>query len=187
MIELKKDGFVLVEAIVVISFILGIITFIFTNMLPIIGEYEKIDKYDEIVDKYNVHIIRKMLLKDNDCKVKNILEYPTDKYFYVFEGTEICRYLQNINYCTKLLSRDYLDVKNIIIAKYNVTELKSASNEFNRNLSEYINLMPKYDKLESTLLGYAKTRRLIVEFNDGSISNIELLMSNNPTCGGTGC
>ena len=134
----NKKGFVLVETIVAAVFVLGLFSFIIANLLPLVGEYEKKSVYDTTESKYEAHLIRKMILKDNSCRTKNLITLPEDKGYYVFENTDICLYLENMNYCNKLLSKDFLDVKKIILTKYNVNTLKSNSSKFERALKEYI-------------------------------------------------
>ena len=108
--------------------------------------------------------------------------------YYEFNGTDICLYLDNINYCKKLLSEDYLDVNKIILTRYNTSTIKAKSDKFDRVIKEYIDYIPKY---ESTINinQYFYQRRLIILFNDGRITNIELLMNSNGniTCGGATC
>ena len=61
----NSNGFVLVEAIITSIFVLGFFSFIISNLLPMVGEYEKSLDYDSISSKYDAHLIRKMILKDN--------------------------------------------------------------------------------------------------------------------------
>lgn len=183
--KLKNNkGFVLIETIVVVVFITGVFTFLFTNVLPIFGEYERMESYDLIEDKYNAHMIRKMILKDDECKVRNLLTLNGVDYYH-FEGDEMCMYLDSVNYCKMLLSEDYLDVKEIILTNYTVKNLKKVEDEeFSRNLNEYIQYMPDYSKKSNLVQSYDYAKRLIVVFNDGRITNIEILksMDYNRTC-----
>lgn len=184
----NKKGFVLVETIVAAVFVLGLFSFIIANLLPLVGEYEKKSVYDNAESKYEAHLIRKMILKDNSCRTKNLITLPEDTGYYVFENTDICLYLENMNYCNKLLSKDFLDVKKIILTKYNVNTLKSNSSKFERALKEYIDYMPTYES-GSPYTQYFYQRRLIIMFNDGRITNMELLMNFDGTvnCGGATC
>lgn len=180
----NNKGFVLVETIVVVVFITGVFTFLFTNVMPIFGEYEKMETYDLIEDKYNAHMIRKMILKDGECKVRNLLTSNGADYYH-FEGDEMCMYLDSVNYCKMLLSEDYLDIKEIIITNYTTTDLKKAEDEdFSRSLKEYIKYMPEYNKKTNLVNSYDYQKRLIVVFNDGRITNIEILkmMDFGTTC-----
>lgn len=174
---MNKKGFVLVETIVVSVFVLGLFTFLIANIIPLIGEYEKESDYDSIESIYSAHMIRKMILKSENQRIVSLATLPTEGY-YMFEGDDICYYLTNINYCKKLLSRDFLDVKKIILTNYTITnDFKKRSKNFDRASSEYISQMQKYNNTGLDPSQYDFERRLIVVFNDGRITNIELLFN----------
>lgn len=183
----NNRGFVLVETIVTAVFVLGFFSFLIANLLPMVGEYEKSLDYDSIESKYDAHLIRKMILKDNSCRTRNLISLSSQGY-YVFEGTDLCLYLENVNYCNKLLSKDYLDVKKIILTRYNTTTLKDNKDNFERVLGEYIDYMPKYESTVN-ISQYFYQRRLIILFGDGRVTNIELLMNDDGSinCGGATC
>ncbi|MBO5375691.1 MAG: hypothetical protein J6A52_02455 [Bacilli bacterium] len=186
----NNKGFVLVETIVTAVFVLGLFSFLITNILPLIGDFERMMDYDSIESKYDAHLIRKMILKDsNSCRIENLITLSSREY-YEFEGTDLCLYLSNVNYCQKLLSSDFLDVKKIVLTKYDVSSLKNKSDSFERALSEYIDYMPKYNNTSATHASqYFYKRRLIVYFNDGRITNVELLLDGDVSavCGGATC
>jgi len=181
------QGFVLVETIVAAVFVLSLFSFLIANILPLVGEYEKSYDYDSIESKYDAHLIRKMILKDNSCRASNLVKLA-DNDFYVFNGDEICLYLENVNYCKTLLSENYLDVKKIVLSHYNVENLKKHTDYFERAVSEYITYMPNYSNTAAGNSDYFYKRRLIVWFNDGRITNIDLLMNHDGSvCGGASC
>ncbi len=182
-----KKGFVLAESVVTAVFVLSFFTFIIINLLPLIGEYESNLNYDDIESKYNTHLIRKMLLRDDDCRTFNLVNLSYFPY-YEFEGDDICLYLKNQAYCNKLLSKDYLDVKKIIITGYTGESIKNASvanSPFDRTLSDYLKYMPVYKTTDDASVIKA---RLIVEFNDGRITNTSITTNYNSSCiGGYKC
>lgn len=183
----NKKGFVLIESIVTAVFVMGFFTFLIANLLPMVAEYEKTLDYDSIESKYAAHLIRKMILKDNSCRTKNLVSLSSNGY-YTFEDTDLCLYLENSNYCNNLLGENFLDVKKIILTDYNTTTIKSKTDDFDRVLGEYIRYIPKYASTVNTS-AYAYSRRLIILFNDGRVTNIELLMNfdNSLNCGGATC
>lgn len=178
---MKNKGFVLVETIVTSVFVLGLFSFLIANILPLVGEYEKTLDYDSMESKYDAHLIRKMILRDeNQCRIYQLVEFPTastNKGYYLFEGDSICGYVSNVNYCKTLLSENFLDVNKIILTEYETSNLKSKASSFERAIEEYIKYMPKYNNTVSgTSTQYFYHRRLIIYFNDGRITNIELLL-----------
>ena len=174
---MNKKGFVLVETIVVSVFVLGLFTFIIANIIPLIGEYEKESDYDSIESIYSAHMVRKMILKSENQRIASLATLPSEGY-YMFDGDEICYYLTNINYCKKLLSRNFLDVKKIILTNYVISnDFKKRSQNFDRATREYISQMQKYNNTGLDTSEYDFERRLIIVFNDGRITNIELLFN----------
>ncbi len=188
----KKKGFVLVESIVAAVFVLGLSTFLIMNIIPLVGEYEKTLNYDSVDAKYDAHLIRKMILMDNTCNVESILSFGAafnnkPKYYY-FEGDDICNFLSHKKYCRTLLSPDYLDVKEIIVTEYKADALKKLSDteydRFSRQMQDYVKYMPTYDGTNSF---YQFRNRIVVTFNDGSATNIEVLRGySNGSCSGGG-
>lgn len=173
---MNNKGFVLVETIITSVFVLGLFTFIIANILPLIGEYDKVRNYDTVESIYDAHMIRKMILKSDDQRVTNLVSLPSTGY-YLFDGSDICFYLSNSNYCQKLLSRDYLDVNKIIITDYVISDnFVNRSEGFDRNLREYIKQMQRYNNTGLDPSLYRYERRLIISFNDGRVVNIELLL-----------
>lgn len=177
----NRKGFVLVETIVTAVFVLGLFSFLVANVLPLVGDYDKERNYDSIESKYDVHLIRKMILKDNNVKVTNLFSLPSEG-FYIFSGNEICAYLNNKNYCKLLLSRDYLDVYKIIVTDFNTKNLKKHASSLERSLKEYVKYMPNYDN--TAYVDYDLQKRIIVMFNDGRIANAEILTN---SAGGSTC
>ena len=170
----NNKGFVLVETIVTSVFVLSLFTFIIANIIPLIGDYERNYEYDSIESIYDAHLIRKMILKSDEQRVTNLVSLPEDGY-YLFDGDDICLYLSNVNYCRKLLSRSYLDVSKIVLTSYVITDdFVAKSERFNRALHEYILDMQRYNN--NPHAQYNLERRLIIVFNDGRITNIELLL-----------
>ena len=193
----SNKGFVLVESIVVAIFVLGFLTFLIVNLLPLIGSYESALNYDTVESRYNVHLIRKMILKDDFCKVRNLLNIGANSVYSYFTGDEMCEYLKNKNYCRKLFSEDFLDVKEILITETQATDLRALSDLENnandsdfqtylkyetrvsREMRSYIKAMPSFSTVDS--FAYLYQRRIIVRFGDGSLTNVEVLLSDNST------
>lgn len=187
---MNNKGFVLVETIVTSVFVLGLFTFIIANIVPLVADYEKAADYDSVESVYDAHMIRKMLLKSDSLKLANLLSFTNvENRYYLFDGDEICFYVTNTNYCRKLLSRDFLDVRKIVITDYAISDnfVAYAKKNFERGLREYISQMQRYSNTSTNISDYNFARRLIVVFNDGRITNIELLFDGEGSNGGATC
>lgn len=179
----NNGGFVIVETIIVSIFVIGICTFLFSNFLPLIGDYERISNYDDLDSKYKVHEIRKMILRDtlNDYSIGNIfteVKTSNSKYFryendVTSKNNKICDKLKSKKYCNLLLGKKFLDVKEIIITPFKLSEVKQSIKEdknISRAVKEYIDYLPKYDKYS----GKDNYYRIVVVFNNGKLANVEV-------------
>ena len=59
--KMGNKGFALVETLIVATFVMGILTLIFTNYLPMMGKYERRERYDDIDSVYNTYLIKNRL------------------------------------------------------------------------------------------------------------------------------
>lgn len=170
----NKNGFVLAEAIVVAVFVLSLFTFLFSNLVPLVGEYEAHEKYDTIDGVYNTNLIRTMIMTDSN--VNNVLHLGSADYKY-FENDDICDpWLENPNFCKKLLSSSFLNVKAIYVTWYRTIEIKKEVEDnpsnFPRAFREYIDTIDKFTQPTSS--AYDKYKRIIVHYNDGTFANLEI-------------
>lgn len=184
--KIDTRGFVMVETIIVAVFVMGICAFLFANFIPLIGEYERVEKYDTMDKKYKTNEIRKMILReldtDNEQLFTNVDTNGYVRYSFKEEDNgeiktiynELCNYLDSKNYCNTLLGSNYLNVSSIIITPFKLEGFKNLvknSKDFSKAEKQYIDYLPSYKKYSSR---YDSYYRLIVVYNDGDLSNIEV-------------
>lgn len=58
----NKKGFILIELLIVAVFTASLFTFLYVNIIPIMGDYEQKEKYDTIDSKYILYDLRQELL-----------------------------------------------------------------------------------------------------------------------------
>lgn len=169
----NEKGFVLAEAIVVAVFVLSLFTFLFSNLVPLVGQYEAHEKYDTIDGVYNTNIIRTMIMTDPD--VNTVLKLGSASYIF-YEDQDICAWLDKTNFCKKLLNSTYLDVKAIYVTWYRTADLKrdikNNPSNFPRAFREYVDTIDTFT--QPTNSAYDKYKRIIVHYNDGSFANLEI-------------
>lgn len=177
----NQKGFVLIEAIVVAVFVLSLFTFLFSNLVPLVGEYEAAENYDTINSIYNTNLIRTMIMSDSN--VNSILQlnnpsYATNSYIK-YEGDDICTYMSTTgqqNYCTKLLSSTFLNVNSIYVTWYRTGSIKNYIKDnpsnFPRAVREYVYTLEDFN--QPTNSAYDSYKRIIVYFNDGTFANLEI-------------
>ena len=59
--KINSEGFALVEMVIVSAFVMGLLTLMYTNFYPMIGEYERRENYDNIESVYNTFLVKKMI------------------------------------------------------------------------------------------------------------------------------
>ena len=175
----NEKGFILAEAIVVGVFILSLFTFLFMNIIPLIGKYEAVEKYDTIDSVYNTNMIRMLILENSNST--SFFPSASEEYIKYTKNT-FCDQLNNTGneihsteLCNKLLSKTYLDVNTIFITKFRLSNLKhvvKTSTDFTRAEREYILSLDNFT--QPTNAAFNNYHRIIVEYNDGSFANLEI-------------
>ena len=66
MSNINKKGFVLIETLVVTVFVVTLFLLVYRVTMPSIGEYEQLDKYDDVDSIYYANVIKRMLLRYAD-------------------------------------------------------------------------------------------------------------------------
>lgn len=175
----NEKGFLLAEAIVVGVFVLSLFTFLFANVVPLIGQYEAQEKYDTIDSVYNANLIRSMIMGDaNGSKVLKLKDNTgVDTIYQDYSVDTLCNKLEQKNYCRKLLNSTFLDVNTVYVTWYRTSKIKAKaknSPDFPRAVRDYIEEMDKYT--QPTGSTYDSYKRIIVYFNDGTLANLEVRM-----------
>lgn len=155
--NLNKKGFALVETLIVSVFVMSIFTLMYTNFFPMIGEYERREKYDDIDSVYKTYLIKRLFedqsVKSNyytwvnfNFKREQINDHnrPTLLDCNVFsESQELSK--EKREYCKLLFEKT--NVYTIYLASYNLTSLKSnIPSSFDSRMKDYVNTLPNYTK-----------------------------------------
>jgi len=175
----NKSGFVLAEAIIVGVFVLGLFTFLFMNVIPLIGRYEAAEGYDTVDGVYNANLIRAMLMKDQ--YVDNVLKI--DDTFKKYNVSEFCQLLSDENYCVSLIGGRFIDVDAIYVTWYRLRDfkayVKNHKGEFNRATRDYVKTLDDYNQPSGEI--YSKYKRLIIAYKNGEFANIEVKIKDVPS------
>lgn len=162
--KISNKGFVLAELLVVCVFLMVIFSMIYSNFLPLQGEYEIREGYDDVDSKYAVYWIKTMI-EDSDYipKTANIKPNKFIKFqCNDFSGTA----KQQI--CSQLLTDLGADTSNIYITYYNLFTFKeylkgNPSDITDQGLKDYVNFLPEFKNIPS--LNNAQYR-VIAKFNN---------------------
>ena len=153
MLKKNNKAFVLTETLVVTTFLVTIMTFIYISIIPLIGKYEdKIERDSNIDVVYKLYHLRKMI--QNDSKKSDI--YNNDVKYIT------CKDLENKDKCIQL-------VNNLELKNFDLIYIKSIKNNINeissdKLLREY--LEKNKDSNEETLILYDKDNHLLIHLKN---------------------
>lgn len=148
---MKKNyqrGFVLAEAFIVSTFVLGVLVFMFLQIKTIINGYDKSFTYNTITGIYQAREVKKFI-EDNDYVT--LIEQINEHDFIVLDNT-------NTTY-TNIFN--IANIKTVVISKGDLSSLKMESS-----------LSPKFKNYIKTLAN-TDYYKLIFEFNDDTFATIK--------------
>lgn len=185
-IKLNNKGFMLVETLVVTVFVMTIFSIIYTNLFPIVAEYEKRETYDDIDGKYGIYWFKK-IIQSNDVDFGNAttpgsISYniANNKYHrfdcvtdipYDVTTQKLCSNLvQKLQVAKRDSSGKETDAGNpcIYLTAFKLTDLKeraaaeTGTGIFSGDLPSYISFLPEY---RNTVSLNGAEYRLIVEYH----------------------
>lgn len=166
MCKVNKSGFVLMETVIVSVFVMALFTVLYTNVFPLIGQYESRENYDDIDSKYTAHWVRKMVLDKGAEGVYNFSTTSTWRNEGYLDITSCSNaYFTDVTYCLNL--KEYFHITKMYLTKYDLKNIKiglkttySSSPEFGR----YIDYLPDFTS-DANKRNYS---RVIVEIDHGS-------------------
>lgn len=164
---MKKNnkGFVLVETLIVSVSVAAIFTIIYLNLYPIVGEYQKVENYDDIDTKYVAHWMRLLVMNKGNGTLWTKVNNNNNKYVTVTKN-DCSTYFVNEANCNNFF--DGFNVSKMYITSYFTTELKSVvknAPDIDSSVKEYIEYLPTYEKLNESKKDY---KRVIVEVTHDS-------------------
>ena len=158
----NEKRFILVETLIVGVFIMGIFSLLYTNIFPLIGEYERYRDYDTVESIYIAHWARMIALKGLEdssyatASTTGYLDISNCSLYTISDGVNSCLAFKTINNVSKIYLTPY---STLIFKNY----VKQDNAPFTRNFKEYISYLPTYSKNTSKTpaTGYY---RVIVEY-----------------------
>jgi len=166
MILTNKKGFVLSEAIVVAVFILGMFTFLATNILPLLSKYERVATYDNPQEVYLANTLYDVLKQERKLEVSDgIYSFEKDannNILYKLNGVYSSIDFGDTYY--KDLIYNYLQIKNIVVF-YDVIADISTKPVYSRAIKEYYMYLKKRNNTSGK-------RVILLEFQNGMFANV---------------
>ena len=182
--RINNRAFLLIEFLIVTTFVTTIFTFIYHNGLPLMAEYTRRNNYDDIDSVYAVDLFRNLLIEDAnfDTIRDGILEGDV-----IYKDITDCNQWNQVAVCNSLKSelgvtgtqgKIYLTRYELSRLKKEVEEKRIFGNNTDRGIQSYIDFLPRYTTL-SVRQGYRIILVRNVETPGGTVqkySNIEVVL-----------
>ena len=151
-----NKGFMLVETLVVTSFVAGVLIFMYIQFSNLNNKYNESYEYNTVEGLYSLENIRDYIESEEESgALESIIEALSSNSIIDIKD---CSLFTNKKYCKKLF--DLENLKNI----YAIKTHSSYGQDISENLKKFMN---KIGSIEEEL-GY----RLIAEFNDETFATI---------------
>lgn len=165
----NEKGFMLFETLVVSTFVLGTLIFLYVQFSAIKRNYDITFRYNTVQDLYYIKNISDLLITDGYQDLVDALEASENGYIDISEKN----YYSHPEYNLSSFYHDILDsigVKTIIFTSGDISKLrlyiKNIDNEYSNDFKQFI--------LSRELVNESSYNRLIVEFNDDTYAEITI-------------
>lgn len=174
--SLNKKGFMLIETLIVTTFVVAVLIFMFVQIQNISNNYDKSFSYNSVKSLYKASNLRKYLYTRNrqlmedevDSTTKGYIDLSSCNYsFYSLAGEDE---KANEEYCTALYEN--LGIKKVLLSIEDLSVVKSKvyanmeTDDISQKFADFVNYV-KYYNDDSKL-------RLLIEFNDETYASITM-------------
>lgn len=161
----NNKGFMLVETLIVSTFITGTLVFLFIQFRTINQGYDISFRYNTVNGMYAANNIKEYLLENGADAVGPAVDNASKQYIDITECTDL--YLTENAYCLSLVTE--LNIKKVLVTNNDLsTLLPLLKNDasIDEELKDFIRYIA-YDK-------GATNYRLIVQFNDNTFATVTI-------------
>lgn len=152
-----SGGFVLVETLIVTTFVAGVLIFLFIQLITLSNNYDNSYKYNTVEELYLLRNIKDYILKDLNSL--DLIKSEVDEKGLV-EITD-CSMFEEVNYCSKLI--ELSNIKTIFITQNYID--KTLFTDYNDELKNFVN----------RINGEGENKyRILAEFNNSRYATIRI-------------
>lgn len=160
--KMNKKGFMLAETLIVSTFIMTILIFLYVQFRTVTDSYNTSFKYNNVNNIYAANNVRLFLMGENISRIKSDLSSVN----YVDVTSCPSTYITETSYCRKLLSD--LRVRTALVVKDDLSNVKGHMNsQWSEELKDFINAL-KTDSEPNAI-------RLIVEYDDDTYASLKFV------------
>ncbi len=169
---LNKKGFMLLETLIVSIFVMTIFAMLYTNLFPLLGEYERYRTYDSVEGTYIAHWARKLVLdgaSDSVFTTTNRNGYINISDCNLYTNNEMSDWCTNFKRTNK--------VSKIYLTSYSTQRFKNyinSSSLFQRDFKDYISYIPTFSR-NTTKINSGKYYHVIVEYAKNDVNNYAIM------------
>lgn len=180
----NNKGFLLAESLIVATFVISVLIFLFVQFKNLAGDFDKSFKYNTVENLYALDNI-KTYLQENSNKehtLATLLSEQNKPYISIYNKNENnClsindseKYLRGTGYCAELMEQQ--NIKNVIFTYSEIGGENGLKSYLRNNLSSdgISENMKNFILKVNDLKGIKKTFRLIAQFNDGSFATFNV-------------
>ncbi|MBQ9011791.1 MAG: hypothetical protein IJ093_03995 [Bacilli bacterium] len=171
--KMNNKGFLLVETLIVATFVLTVLVLLYIQFKNLVVNYNNSYNYNTVEGIYNLNAVKKYLI-ENDVDTEKLYQKLANKklannekpYLVIYDGSGCNKSLglYGTGLCDKIAEKG--NFKKILYASADATSLKELAKTTNSDMSED---MRNFIKL---LKSSENVNRLIAEYNDGTFATI---------------
>lgn len=164
----NQKGFMLLETLVVSTFLLGILVFLFIQFSSIKRSYDVSFRYNPIPGLYHAKELATFLSEYGYSSIDNQIGNSTAGYINITN----CEYFSSNPLCKKII--DKINAKSVLYVSENISTLKNNLSILKNYNDDVFN--PEFKKfiLEMNTVEPSGKNRLIIEYNDKTYTTINL-------------
>lgn len=167
--KLNKKGFVLLETLLVSTFIITILIYLYIQFVNLKNSYDKSLKYDSVSNIYSLKQVDQFINKtDGYADLKEAIKKSNNNYIELYNNTcELEYFSKNNSYCNKLMTN--LNVKTVLMINNRLEDIKTRFKTNNPYSNGLYNYLKSIDKILAS-----KSYLLIAEFKDNTYGLLKL-------------
>lgn len=159
--KMNNKGFMLTEVLIVATFLVTTLLFIYIQFNNITRTYENSFKYNTVNGLYNAKNISNYISNDGIENLKTGLSQDDIEFINITDCSST--YFTETEYCSILMNAS--NVKTILFTNENLETLRNATTDLEQTLTDFIN----YINYEGT-----NEYRIIIEFNDNTFASLKI-------------
>ena len=161
--KMNNKGFLLAESLIVTTFVLTVLIYLFSQFKNLMIEYKKTYQYNTVEDIYNLDSVGKYIYQ-------NKIGLNDNKYLYKDNGSTEEIPIEKQSSFKKLV--DSMNIDYLIFGDSDIDNIKKNMTDFNQDMQDFI------EKVPATMI--EGKGRLLAKFKNGNFATIIIEKIPNP-------